>query len=220
MADSVKQITLTGGAAEDFQNGGTRRKRRQRKGDIGATGTPTPTSITYMPSPQKKMLVQGGNPLASRNNIPPEPPAQPAQQVQQTQPAPINQLSQQPQQPQQQPLQQQQQGGEITKLVLKPPKRRETRLLMKAPKGHLKQQTPTTTQTRKNVKKLTLGLRNLTVKIQRATKLHKKVGTMKKEDVKKLLVEKGIIKPGRKDPPEALMRQMYSDYLILTSKGL
>jgi len=213
MADSVKQITLTGGAAEDFQNGGTRRKRRQRKGDIGATGTPQ--SITYVPSPPvKRMLVQGGNPLASRNNIPPEPPAQqPAQPVQQTQPAPINQLPQQ-QQPQLQ------QGGEITKLVLKPPKRRETRLLMKAPKGHLKQQAPATTQTRKNVKKLTLGLRNLTVKIQRATKLHKKVGTMKKEDVKKLLVEKGIIKPGRKDPPEALMRQMYSDYLILTSKGL
>ena len=43
---------------------------------------------------------------------------------------------------------------------------------------------------------------------------------MKKEEVKKLLVEKGILKAGKKDPPEALMKQMYSDYLILTSRGL
>jgi hypothetical protein len=94
---------------------------------------------------------------------------------------------------------------------------------MKAPKGDSGGggiQTSQNSTTRKNVKKITLGLRGLTAKIQRASKLHKKVSDMKKEDIKKLLVEKGILKEGKKDPPELLMKQMYSDYLILTSRGL
>ena len=74
--------------------------------------------------------------------------------------------------------------------------------------------------TRKNIRKITLGLRGLTAKINRAKKLHKRVEDMKKEDIKKILEEKKILKPGKKEPPEALMRQIYSDYLILTSKGI
>jgi hypothetical protein len=43
---------------------------------------------------------------------------------------------------------------------------------------------------------------------------------MKKDEVKALLLEKGLLKPGKKDPPESLMRQMYSDYLLITTKGM
>jgi hypothetical protein len=160
-----------------------------------------PSKITFIPSGKANIIRSGGGEPPAvqepiiKNNIPPPPP-----------------LSTDQQQPQQS-------GGQTTNLVLKPPKRRETRLLMKAPKGE-GIQTSQTNSTRKNLKKITLGLRGLTVKIQRASKLHKKVGDMKKEDVKKVLVEKGILKAGKKDPPESLMRQMYSDYLILTSKGL
>jgi hypothetical protein len=200
---TIKNISITGFAAEDFQKGkGTRRRRSGRRTAAAATiETMEPSKITFIPSGKANIIRSGGGEPPAvqepiiKNNIPPPPP-----------------LSTDQQQPQQS-------GGQTTNLVLKPPKRRETRLLMKAPKGE-GIQTSQTNSTRKNLKKITLGLRGLTVKIQRASKLHKKVGDMKKEDVKKVLVEKGILKAGKKDPPESLMRQMYSDYLILTSKGL
>ena len=197
---TIKNISITGFAAEDFQKGkGTRRRRSGRRTAAAAAAeTLEPSKITFIPSGKANIIRSGGGepPVVQepiiKNNIPPQPPP--------------------PEAPQQS-------GGQTTNLVLKPPKRRETRLLMKAPKGEGIQTSQSST-TRKNLKKITLGLRGLTVKIQRASKLHKKVGDMKKEDVKKVLVEKGILKAGKKDPPESLMKQMYSDYLILTSKGL
>ncbi len=203
---TIKNISITGFAAEDFQKGkGTRRRRNRRTATAAAAAAASesiesmePSKITFVPSGKANIIRSGGGepPAAPviKNNIPPQPPLSTEQQPQQS-------------------------GGQTTNLVLKPPKRRETRLLMKAPKGE-GIQTSQTNSTRKNLKKITLGLRGLTVKIQRASKLHKKVSDMKKEDVKKVLVEKGILKAGKKDPPESLMRQMYSDYLILTSKGL
>lgn len=197
---TIKNISITGFAAEDFQKGkGTRRRRSGRRTAAAAETIETmePSKITFIPSGKANIIRSGGGepPVVqepiTKNNIPPPPPPEAPQQS----------------------------GGQTTNLVLKPPKRRETRLLMKAPKGEGIQTSQSST-TRKNLKKITLGLRGLTVKIQRASKLHKKVGDMKKEDVKKVLVEKGILKAGKKDPPESLMRQMYSDYLILTSKGL
>ena len=195
---TIKNISITGFAAEDFQKGkGTRRRRSGRRTAAAAAETLEPSKITFIPSGKANIIRSGGGepPVVQepiiKNNIPPPPPPEAPQQS----------------------------GGQTTNLVLKPPKRRETRLLMKAPKGEGIQTSQSST-TRKNLKKITLGLRGLTVKIQRASKLHKKVGDMKKEDVKKVLIEKGILKAGKKDPPESLMKQMYSDYLILTSKGL
>jgi len=220
---SIKTLTITGGAAEDFQKGGKgTRRRKSRKNNTSnqttvvslenATNvkvpTPVESSITYVPS-NKTNLMQGGASATAatatvKNNIPPEPStvARPVAAVA----APVTG----------------QQGGVTTKLVLAPPKRRETRLLMKGPKQGGVTTTQTLPQTRKKVRKITLGLRGLTSKIHKAQKIHKKVEDMKKDEVKKLLVEKGIIKNknGKKDPPEALMRQMYSDYLLLTTKGL
>ena len=211
----IKQISITGGAAEAFQ-GGTRRKR-SRRSRKNLTSEETYLPIKGLP----KILLHGG---IVRNNRPPEPPvALPQGPVALPQGPVVPVVQQGPVVPLPQPQQvaiQPQQGGkasESTKLVLMPPKRKETRLLMKAPKG---QKPKEQAQTRKNVRKITLGLRGLTIKIERATKLHKKVKDMKVEDVKKLLVEKGILKEGKKNLPEALIRQMYSDYLILTSKGL
>jgi len=213
----VKNISITGVAAQDFQKTkGTRRRRGKKYGggnedhsdssvtllsvgkSVGGsamqpihttTSTITPTSTSTSTSTSTPTHTQ----FIQKNNLPPDPST----------------------------VQQPQQGGIQTKLVLNPPKRRETRLLLKGPKTFQQQQQQHQEKpTRKNVRKITLGLRGLTVKINRAKRLHKKVGDMKKDDVRKLLIEKGILKAGKKDPPEALMRQMYSDYLILTSKGL
>jgi len=203
----VKQISITGGAVHDFnKTKGSRKKRTTRKLSAGEY---SPNSqITFIPS-EKTNPLQGGFVQAPVAPVqaPPPPPA-PQATIR-------NNVPPQPPQEQQQPP-----TGGSTKLVLNPPKKRETRLLLKGPKNPHQKQGAQEKPTRKNVRKITLGLRGLTVKINRAKNIHKKVGDMKKDDIRKLLVEKGILKAGKKDPPEALMRQMYSDYLILTSKGL
>ena len=204
----VKQISITGGAVHDFnKTKGSRKKRTTRKLSVGEY---SPNSqITFIPS-EKTNPLQGGFVQAPVHV--PQPQPQPEPPVQATI---RNNVPPQPPQQQQQPP-----NGGSTKLVLSPPKRRETRLLLKGPKNPHQKQAAQEKPTRKNVRKITLGLRGLTVKINRAKNIHKKVGDMKKDDIRKLLVEKGILKVGKKDPPEDLMRQMYSDYLILTSKGL
>ena len=225
---TIKTLTITGGAAEDFQKGGkggTRRKESRKNNtsnqktvvslenaDSSASASPSTnvvSTITYTPS-NKTNLMHGGAATVVKNNVPPEP-STVARPVAAAAPIPTVSVTGH-------------HGGVTTKLVLAPPKRRETRLLMKGPKtstGGIVT-TQTQPQTRKKVRKITLGLRGLTAKIHKAQKLHKRVEDMKKDEVKKLLVEKGIIKNknGKKDPPEALMRQMYSDYLLLTTKGL
>ena len=203
----VKQISITGGAVHDFnKTKGSRKKRTTRKLSVGEY---SPNSqITFIPS-EKTNPLQGGFVQAPVHVPQPQP-----------QPEPPVQATIRNNVPPQPPQQQQPPNGGSTKLVLSPPKRRETRLLLKGPKNPHQKQAAQEKPTRKNVRKITLGLRGLTVKINRAKNIHKKVGDMKKDDIRKLLVEKGILKVGKKDPPEDLMRQMYSDYLILTSKGL
>ena len=201
----VKNISITGVAAQDFQKTkGTRRRRGKKYG--GGTEDHSDSSVTLL-SVGKSAV--GGSAAVLPTTTPTTTPT-PTQFIQKNNLPPDPSTVQQPQP---------QQGGIQTKLVLNPPKRRETRLLLKGPKTPQQQQHQEK-PTRKNVRKITLGLRGLTVKINRAKRLHKKVGDMKKDDVRKLLIEKGILKAGKKEPPEALMRQMYSDYLILTSKGL
>lgn len=201
----VKQISITGGAVHDFnKTKGSRKKRTTRKLSVGEY---SPNSqITFIPS-EKTNPLQGGF-------------VQAPVQAPQPQPQPPVQATIRNNVPPQPPQEQQPPNGGSTKLVLSPPKKRETRLLLKGPKNPHQKQSAQEKPTRKNVRKITLGLRGLTVKINRAKNIHKKVGDMKKDDIRKLLVEKGILKVGKKDPPEGLMRQMYSDYLILTSKGL
>jgi hypothetical protein len=195
MADSsVKTISITGPAAQLGGDGARRRgTRKSRKEE---------TKITY--SPTKVQHLMAGGSLA-----PPVPPV-PVQQTNIPPPAPIYPPKM---------------GGASTshlntKLILSPPKKKETRLLLKGPKQAVTTPTANPDKTRKAVRKIKLGLRGLTTKIHRATRLHKKVKEMKKEDIEQLLKEKGLLKTGKKAPPEALMRQMYADYLMLTSRGL
>jgi hypothetical protein len=197
MADgSVKTISITGNAAQ-LGTDGARRKgtRKSRKEESNITYFPTkvPNLMAGGSPPPQPVLPQGVLQQPA-TNIPPPAPIYPPKM-----------------------------GGASTahlntKLILSPPKKKETRLLLKAPKQATTTAIPE--KTRKAVRKIKLGLRGLTTKIHRATRIHKRVKDMKKEDIEQLLKEKGLLKAGKKAPPEALMRQMYSDYLLLTSRGL
>ena len=195
MADtSVKTISITGNAAQLGTDGARRRgTRKSRKEE---------TNITYFPTKVPNLMAGG--------SVPTPIPSVPVQQTNIPPPAPIYPPKM---------------GGASTshlntKLILSPPKKKETRLLLKGPKQAATTATTNPEKTRKAVRKIKLGLRGLTTKIHRATRLHKKVKEMKKEDIEQLLKDKGLLKAGKKAPPEALMRQMYADYLMLTSRGL
>jgi hypothetical protein len=202
MADtSVKTISITGNAAQLGTDGARRRgTRKSRKEE---------TNITYFPTKVPNLMAGGS--LASLPSLPQaSAPSVPVQQTNIPPPAPIYPPKM---------------GGASTshlntKLILSPPKKKETRLLLKGPKQAATTATTNPEKTRKAVRKIKLGLRGLTTKIHRATRLHKKVKEMKKEDIEQLLKDKGLLKAGKKAPPEALMRQMYADYLMLTSRGL
>jgi hypothetical protein len=198
MADpSVKTISITGNAAQLGGDGARRRNtRKSRKED---------TNITYFPTKVPNLMAGGSLAQAPAPSVP-----IPVQQTNIPPPAPIYPPKM---------------GGASTshlntKLILSPPKKKETRLLLKGPKQAAAATTTNPEKTRKAVRKIKLGLRGLTTKIHRATRLHKKVKEMKKEDIEQLLKDKGLLKAGKKAPPEALMRQMYADYLMLTSRGL
>ena len=198
MADSsVKTISITGNAAQLGTDGARRKNTRKSRKEE--------SNITYFPT-KVPNLMAGGSPPVAQPQPQPQPPPQPATNI--PPPAPIYPPKM---------------GGASTshlntKLILSPPKKKETRLLLKAPKQVTASAAPE--KTRKAVRKIKLGLRGLTTKIHRATRIHKRVKDMKKEDIEQLLKEKGLLKTGKKAPPEALMRQMYSDYLLLTSRGL
>lgn len=214
---SIKTLTITGGAAEDFQKGGIRRPRSRRH----RKDSPQNHVMTRVSDAGENMP----NTLV-RENTEPTVTDSPVKNIV-TPPKVVSSITYNPVKlhtggnpiknniPPQPP----QQAGASTKLVLAPPKRRETRLVMKGPKG-IPAKTMSVTKKTTSHRKITLGLRGLTARIHKAKKIHKNVEDMKKDEVKKLLVEKGIIKGTKKDPPEALMRQMYADYLLLTTKGL
>lgn len=201
MADSsVKTISITGNAAQLGTDGARRKNTRKSRKEE--------SNITYFPTKVPNLMAGGSVPAPSVSVPTPAlpPPPQPATNI--PPPAPIYPPKM---------------GGASTshlntKLILSPPKKKETRLLLKAPKQVTASAAPE--KTRKAVRKIKLGLRGLTTKIHRATRIHKRVKDMKKEDIEQLLKEKGLLKTGKKAPPEALMRQMYSDYLLLTSRGL
>ena len=201
MADpSVKTISITGNPAQLGTGGARRRGTRKSKNDE--------TIIRYAPTIVRNLMAGG--------SVPAPAPSVPVQQTNIPPPAPIY--------PPPASIYPPKMGGASTahlntKLILSPPKKKETRLLLKGPKQSAAP-AATPDKTRKAVRKIKLGLRGLTTKIHRATRLHKKVKEMKKEDVEQLLKEKGLLKAGKKAPPEALMRQMYADYLMLTSRGL
>ena len=206
MADSsVKTISIIGNAAQLGGDGARRRNTRKSRKEE--------TNITYFPTKVPNLMAGGS--LGSLASLPQ------AQAPTPTLSVPVQQTNIPPPAPIYPPKM----GGASTshlntKLILSPPKKKETRLLLKGPKQAAAATTTNPEKTRKAVRKIKLGLRGLTTKIHRATRLHKKVKEMKKEDIEQLLKDKGLLKAGKKAPPEALMRQMYADYLMLTSRGL
>jgi hypothetical protein len=73
-------------------------------------------------------------------------------------------------------------------------------------------------QTKKS-RKITLGVAQLHKRMTRAKKVHHKVTAMPIDKLKKLLIEKKLIKPTSK-APESILRQIAADSQIMDGKSL
>jgi hypothetical protein len=71
----------------------------------------------------------------------------------------------------------------------------------------------------KKSRKITLGVAQLHKRMTRAKKVHHKVKAMPIDKLKKLLIEKKLIKPTSK-APESILRQIAADSQIMDGKSL
>ena len=218
MADQVRTFKLTGTAAEEYagktpkKRCGTRKKqdggqmlRGVSDNAMGVKGMENP-GITRAGSPEPSTWLS----YSSTTKLSP-PMVQPVINRAPTPPA----LSAAP------TPQYKAQGGEakdtknikvelkkstIAKKVKLHPKKAEVKPALK--KG----------QTRKS-RKITLGVASLHKRMTRAKKVQHKVKAMPIESLKKLLIEKKLIKPTSK-APESILRQIAADSQIMDGKSL
>ena len=106
-------------------------------------------------------------------------------------------------------------GGSSTvpvKVVLQP-KKKQTKVLLAAaaPK--------TTTKTRRVARKIRMSTVGLGKKMTRAKTIRQDAGKLSLEAIKKDLIKAALIKADSK-APEAILRQIYSDYMMLKKRAL
>ena len=78
---------------------------------------------------------------------------------------------------------------------------------------------PVVNKTRKVAKKIRMSLNGFGKRVTRAHTIRVEAKKQKIEDVKKILVEAKLIKADSK-APEAVLRQMYADYMMLKNRAL
>lgn len=101
-------------------------------------------------------------------------------------------------------------------------KKKSTRVLLSPTKVKKLNPTPapsTVPKTRKVAKKIRMSLGGLGKRVNRANTIRNDAKKQKIEDVKKTLVEAKLIKSDSK-APETVLRQMYSDYMMLKNRAL
>jgi hypothetical protein len=229
-ASTTKVFTITGDAASAI--GGTR-KRRKRSTARGETmkvgkdqhgGTSPGTSLQVMASrppggaepPSVNFQKSTGGELTKVSTESSPAPAQaqsggnpPVKLVPKVTPAPP-------------PLEQAGGSSKPVKVILEK-KKKGTRVVL-APTKVKKLNTisyvpPTKSQTRKVAKKIRMSLNGFGKRVTRANTIRVDAKKQNVEDVKKTLVEAKLIKETSK-APEGVLRQMYSDYMMLKNRAL
>lgn len=196
---TLKQIQITGGAAEDYSSMKTgKRKRTSRKArkedqELITTGVVKHTGGT---SPGTLVALQASHVPTDPAAPTPKPIETTGLKVNPEGPAPVS-------------------GGK-PKLVLEPKKKEESRQLPKlkldAPKKR------PTTATRK-ARKIRVSLTNLNKRITRHKKIQKEAKVVPIDQIKKALVDAKLIKQETK-APDNILRQIYADYQALKNKAL
>lgn len=232
MADpNIKQLTVTGNAAESFLNKGSRRRRRssanktqkQEDGDFGDAkhgpilarkqeGGMSPGTIVQIQAnkaPNAPPLAANSISQAKASNA-----TALAKSVTNSAPAPASasdavavSVSESPDQLG---------GKKPVKVILG--KKKSTKVIL-SPTKVRKLPGPQTAKTRKVAKKIRVSLHGLNKRVTRANTIRKEASKQPIDAVKKILITAKLIKPDSK-APEDILRKMYADYMMLKNRAL
>lgn len=205
MADSsVKKVQITGGAAETYMTGTRKAKKRTPRG--------LPIGKLQEGGDSSGALVQ-----LVANKVPALPTTTAAEPVGVTE----------------------QKGGaesdKSVKVILEPPKKKTRKVILAPPKKIIKvpgpptqtsapvtsvlKKTPSKTKTHKVARRIRVSVDGLSKRINRAKTIKKDSQKMPIEQIKKQLIESGLIKKESK-APEPILRQMYNDFETLKQRAL
>jgi hypothetical protein len=222
----IKQVVLTGGAAVEFTGGSVKKERRStrsKKAQNGGSTTAAVASSVHPLVPSMVTTLQQGAMLSAPTPVAPPPRvtgSDLSQVANRLLPPSTNQLK-----PMQQPQQlQQQAGGADTKIIkVELKKKQQTKKVQLQPKkvdapvkGTLHSGKKAQT---KKVRKITLGIKALHKRMDRAKKMTRKVKEMPLEKLREHLIQKKLIKPTSK-APESVLRQIAADAQIVAGKAL
>jgi len=192
MAD-VKQIQITGGA--EIVGG---KRRRSRKGEKGSKTLQVQKGGNCVKGYLNPMLMSAAAPLNEAFN-------RPVPLAELSKPVPVAAAAL---------PSASQAGGSTTKVELRKAPPHKKVLL------HSKKTVPLAKgQTKRKTRKIILGLKAMEHRMTRAKKISQRMKEMPIEQLKKQLVEQGLIKAGSK-APESILRQIAADAQIVGGNGL
>lgn len=204
MSAHLKQIQITGGAAEDY-NSVMKTGRKKRSSRKNRKEDETPTGVTKHTGGDATVAsIQLAADRAP--TLPGAPPPKPIEttglKVYPEGPAPVGGAAAKP------------------KVVLEPKKKESTGAPVKQlPKLKLEAPKKKVATTTRKVRKIRVSLTNLNKRITRHKKIQKEAKAVPIDQIKKSLIEAKLIKPETK-APEAILRQIYADYQSLKNKAL
>jgi len=187
----TKEIILTGDAVDSY---GNKRRRKSRKNNSGG-GSSQSGAIVQLQSTSSESstaVPDGTNPSKL---------------------AEVSQTTQTTQQPTT--------GGSKPKIVLGAPKKKMQKVVLSISKNHIKKpdEIINKNKTRKSSKKISFSLKNLRKKLNTAKTIKKHSEEKSFSEIKNVLEEAKLIKKESK-APEAMIRQIYNDYMTMKHKAL
>ena len=222
---NIKQLVVTGGAAESFLNKGSRKRRRSSANKTQKADGPV--QARKAEEPQKGGTSPGTIVQIQANKAPDAPPLGPdaisqakasnatalAKVTTDSSPAPASSV----------PAAKDQVGGKkAVKVILAQGKKKPTRVILTPAKVKKLPGTSSTSEkakTRKVAKKIRMSLNGFGKRVTRANTIRKEATKQPIAEVKKTLVSAKLIKADSK-APEDILRKMYSDYMMLKNRAL
>jgi hypothetical protein len=205
MEANIKQLTITGQAAEEFT-----RPRRQARGE-GAGGSRRKKQI----QPEEDFTMEDDEVTSQIKRMAVTkvqeqiPPAKPSAVT--LAPKPVVKVPE--------PAQEPATPTEPQKVVLKPPKQQRVRLQPKVlPTTNAATSKAALNQTRK-ARRIKLTMANLSHRFTRAKKVKEHTEKESVDSVRDYLVKKGVIQAKSK-APEKMLRSMYADFMLLKDQAL
>ena len=223
---NIKQLVVTGGAAESFLNKGSRKRRRSSANKTQKADGPVQARKAEEP---QKGGTSPGTIVQIQANKAPDAPALGPDAVSQAKASNSSALAKvttdsSPASASSVPMTVQakdQVGGKkAVKVILAQGKKKPTRVILSPAKvKKLPGTSSEKAKTRKVAKKIRMSLNGFGKRVTRANHIRKEATKQPIAEVKKTLVSAKLIKADSK-APEDILRKMYADYMMLKNRAL